>query len=94
MSDNNRLKSEDETPGKAAAENSANIDRRAALKNIGALAGAAPAVAVLLTPSASRAACGSPGEACNGHVAPTWGSPGDGGAGGDSGLLGNGGRES
>ncbi len=29
--------------------------RRAALKNIGVLAGAAPAVAVLLSPSASRA---------------------------------------
>ena len=33
----------------------AGIDRRAALKNIGALAGSAPAVALLLTPSATRA---------------------------------------
>lgn len=31
------------------------LDRRAALKNIGALAGSAPAITLLLTPSASRA---------------------------------------
>lgn len=42
------------------------IDRRTALRNIGALAGAAPAVALLLTPSASRA-WGRGGSPCEGH---------------------------
>jgi len=67
--------------------------RRAALKNIGALAGAAPAVAVLLTPSASRA-LGSGGSPCEGRCGPQRGR-GPSGApsdpnkpGGEAGLLG------
>lgn len=97
MIENERTKNGGETDSDQAGDAPVEIGRREALKNIGALAGAAPAVAVLLTPSASRAAgCGgSPGEACNGHNAPTWGNPGSGAPGGqNSGLLGNGGRDS
>lgn len=70
--------------------------RRAALRNIGALAGAAPAVAVLLSPSVSRAAgAGSPCEGSCGTgsgVAPGW-KPSDTGApGSNTGFLGS--RES
>ena len=73
------------------------IGRRAALKNIGALAGAAPAVAVLLTPSASRAlgGGGSPCEgACGPGHGPAPGAPSNTGAPGgqETGLLGK--RES
>ncbi|MCB1355695.1 MAG: hypothetical protein KDK53_04065 [Maritimibacter sp.] len=64
--------------------------RRAALLNIGALAGAAPAVAVLLTPSASRGdGGGSPCEhdCGDGRGRPPGYKPSDTGApgGGDSG---------
>lgn len=71
--------------------------RRAALRNIGALAGAAPAVALLLSPSASRAN-GHGGSPCEGNcgsgrgVAPGF-TPNDTGApGGSTGFLGK--RES
>lgn len=71
--------------------------RRAALRNIAALAGATPAVAVLLAPSASRAA-GSGGSPCEGSCGSGKGTapgykPGNTGApGGQTGFLG--GRES
>jgi hypothetical protein len=75
------------------------IGRRAALLNIGALAGTAPAVAVLLAPSATRADGGG-GSPCEGDCGDGRGKepgfkppfPGDSG-GGDTGLLGDGGRE-
>ena len=60
------------------------MDRRTALKNIGALAGAAPAVTLLLTPSASRAR-GDGGSPCEG--------PGDNHCGGDSGHGGHDGHD-
>lgn len=58
------------------------IDRRAALRNIAALAGTAPAVALLLTPSASRA-WGRGGSPCEDddhhhHCDPGHGGPGHG----------------
>lgn len=70
-------------------------ERRAALLNIGALAGAAPAVAVLLSPSAARAGSGgSPcEEPCGSGRGPAPGyTPGNTGAPGDAGFLGK--RES
>ena len=59
------------------------MDRRTALKKIGALAGAAPAVTLLLTPSASRA-WGHGGSPCEGHGNKHCGGggPGHGGPGG------------
>lgn len=78
-------------------DRSRQIDRRAALKNIGALAGAAPAITILLTPSASRARDGGspseqdghsncgPGSGCGDHRG------GDGGGGGGD-RRGDGGR--
>lgn len=84
-------------PGDNVQTDSVDKGRRAALRNIGALAGAAPAVAVLLSPSASRAA-GSGGSPCEGNcgsgrgVAPGY-RPGNTGApGGSTGFLGK--RES
>ncbi|MEZ5766837.1 MAG: hypothetical protein R3D80_03660 [Paracoccaceae bacterium] len=71
------------------------MGRRAAMLNIGALAGAAPAVAVLLTPSASRAAgTGSPcEEPCGSGRGPAPGyKPVNTGAPGSAGFLGK--RES
>lgn len=67
-------------------------ERRAALLNIGALAGAAPAVAVLLSPSIARAT-GSGGSPCEDNCgtgrgpAPGY-TPGNTGAPGDAGFLG------
>lgn len=64
------------------------LGRREALRNIGALAGAAPAVVLLLAPSTARALGrgGSPCEGCG----PAPGAPSNTGAPGgqDTGLLG------
>lgn len=47
---------QDQTPEKTCASDTADrLDRRDALKKIGALAGSAPAVSLLLTPSSARA---------------------------------------
>lgn len=91
-------KQSQETLSDAGKPESETIDkeRRAALLNIGALAGAAPAVAVLLSPSIARATSsgGSPcEEPCGTGRGPAPGyTPGDTGAPGDVGFLGK--RES
>ena len=85
---------QDQAAGKTDPAAGVDVGRRAALKNIGALAGAAPAVAVLLAPSTSRAqsAGGSPCEGMFG-CGPAPGDPTDTGApGGNAGFLGK--RES
>lgn len=84
------------TDADKAETESIDKERRAALLNIGALAGAAPAVAVLLSPSVARAtgSGGSPcEEPCGTGRGPAPGyTPGNTGAPGDAGFLGK--RES
>lgn len=58
--DHSNLSAPPQTPDPAPR-----VDRRAALKNIGALAGSAPAITLLLTPSATRAK-GYGGSPCEG----------------------------
>jgi len=97
MVEDHRVPNKDHTNEELAPTENVDIGRRAALRNIGALAGAAPAVAVLLTPSASRA-LGSGGSPCEGScgsgngTAPGYKPPNTGAPGGQgTGLLGNGG---
>lgn len=92
MVENRELPNDVQAEAEPRGPESVDIGRRDALKGIGALAGAAPAVAMLLSPSVSRAQTsgGSPCEDCgSGHgPAPGW-TPSDTGApGGNSGLLG------
>lgn len=96
MGENQRKPNQDKLDESTLQTDCVDKGRRAALLNIGALAGAAPAVAVLLTPSASRAT-GSGGSPCEGTcgtghgTAPSY-KPGSPGTGGDTGFLGK--RES
>ena len=100
MVEDQRVQKQGQTDKELTPTENVDIGRRAALKNIGALAGAAPAVAVLLTPSASRAQVsgGSPCETECGSgmgTTPSFKPPfptEDGG--GSTGLLGDGGSTS
>lgn len=95
MAENQSIPNQGQKDDDIAHNETVDIGRRAALMNIGALAGAAPAVAMLLTPSASRAA-GSGGSPCEGvcgsgqGTAPGYKPPNTGAPGGQStGFLGN-----
>ena len=96
MAEDQRVPNQGRADEDTAHTETVDIGRRAALRNIGALAGAAPAVAVLLTPSASRA-WGSGGSPCDGECGsgrgktPGYKPPFPNRPGGqDTGLLGNG----
>jgi len=98
MAEDQSAPNQSQTDESLARSETVDIGRRAALLNIGALAGAAPAVAMLLTPSASRAA-GSGGSPCEGTcgsgegTAPGYKPPDTGAPGGETtGFLGK--RES
>lgn len=91
MAEDHSARNQDQTDAALGHEENVDKGRRAALMNIGALAGAAPAVAVLLTPSASRAAgsggspcespCGSGNGTAPGYKPPNTGAPGGQGTG-------------
>ncbi len=94
MVEERSLSNEGQADIEVAKTDGVDIGRREALRNIGALAGAAPAVALLLTPSASRALggggspcddpCGSGHGPTPGYKPPNPGTPG----GQDTGFLG------
>lgn len=68
MVEDKSVSSEDRMDNETSRDEGVDVGRRAALRNLGALAGAAPAVAMLLSPSASRAQ-GSGGSPCESDCA-------------------------